>query len=199
MIKLYDIALSGNCHKVRLMLSLLNIEFELIPVDLLAGENQTAQFLQLNPLGEVPVLVDGDVILRDSQAILIYLAKRYGNEDWLPTEAEALSHVMEWLFFAANYIRQGPEFARRYYKFNLKLDIELATERAYSVLKILDDRLSQKSWLAGGNCPTIADIACFPYIGLAPEGKITLDSYQNVISWFDRIKQLPGYIGMPGL
>ena len=198
MLKLYDVALSGNCHKVRLMLSLLAKEFELIPVDLFSGEGQTPEFLKLNPLGEVPVLVDGDIILRDSQAILVYLAKRYGNETWLPTEAEALAHVMEWLFFAANYIRQGTEFARRYYKFNLKLDVELATERAYAVLKILDDRLSEKPWLAGDDL-TIADIACFPYIGLAPEGKINLDSYPNVITWLERIKQLPGYLSMPGL
>ena len=161
MIKLYDVALSGNCHKVRLMLSLLAKEFELIPVDLFGGEAQTSKFIELNPLGEVPVLVDGDIILRDSQAILVYLAQRYGNETWLPSEAEALAHVMEWLLFAANYIRQGTEFARRYYKFNLKLDIELATERAYSVLKILDDRLSEKPWLAGDNL-TIADMLVSP-------------------------------------
>jgi glutathione S-transferase len=198
MIKLYDVALSGNCHKVRLLLSLLQIGFESIPVDLFKGEGQTEQFLQLNPLGEVPVLIDGNVTLRDSQAILVYLARRYSNDNWLSTEAEAMSHVMEWLFFAANYIRQGPEFARRYYKFNRKLDIELASQRAYSVLKILDDRLSQTPWLAGDNV-TIADIACFPYIGLAPEGKIALDSYHNVISWLERIKQLPGYLAMPGL
>lgn len=198
MIKLYDVDLSGNCHKVRLMLSLLSIEFELRPVALFGGEGQTPEFLKLNPLGEVPVLVDENVILRDSQAILVYLARRYGNDNWLPIEAEAISHVMKWLFFAANYIRQGPEFARRYYKFNLKLDIELATERSYSVLKIVDDRLSQTPWLAG-DCPTIADIACFPYIGLAPEGKIVLEPYHHVISWLKRIKQLPGYLAMPGL
>ena len=198
MIKLYDVALSGNCHKVRLMLSLLSKEFELIPVDLFGGEAQTPEFLKLNPLGEVPVLVDGNTILRDSQAILVYLARCYGDEHWLPKEAEALAHVMEWLFFAANYIRQGPEFARRYYKFNLKLDIELATKRAYSVLEILENRLSQTPWLAEEHI-TIADIACFPYIGLASEGKIALDSYHNVISWLERIKQLPGYLAMPGL
>ena len=198
MIKLYNVALSGNCHKVRLMLSLLSIKFELIPVDLLAGEGQTPEFLKLNPLGEVPVLVDENTILHDSQAILVYLARRYGKENWLPTEAEAMSHVMEWLFFAANYIRQGPEFARRYHKFKMKIDIELATEKAYSVLKILDDRLSEQSWLAGDSV-TIADIACFPYIGLAPEGKIALDYYNNVMSWSERIKQLPGYLSMPGL
>ncbi|NJL52544.1 MAG: hypothetical protein HC930_10570 [Hydrococcus sp. SU_1_0] len=77
-------------------------------------------------------------------------------------------------------------------------DIDLATKRAYTVLKILDDRLSEKPWLAGDNL-TIADIACFPYIGLTLEGKITIDSYPNVIAWLERIKQLPGYLSMPGL
>ena len=83
-IKLYDFELSGNCYKVRLLMSLLGLEHELVPVNLLAGEHKSPKFLQLNLLGEVPVLTDGDLVLADSQAILVYLAKKYGNEAWLP-------------------------------------------------------------------------------------------------------------------
>jgi glutathione S-transferase len=105
---------------------------------------------------------------------------------------------MQWLFTAANDIRQGPEFARQYHKFNIQLDGELATKRTYAILKLINDHLAQRQWLELDR-PTIADVACFPYIGLAPEGKVSLDAYPNVVAWIERIKQLPGYVGMPGL
>lgn len=198
MIELYDVELSGNCHKARLMLSLLGVKHQLVSVDFQGGEHKSPAFLKLNPFGEVPVLVDGDVVLRDSQAILVYLARHYGSENWLPLQAEPLSKVMQWLFTAANDICQGPEFARRYHKFNIQLDGELATKRAYAILKLINDHLAQRQWLELDR-PTIADVACFPYIGLAPEGKVSLDAYSNVVAWIERIKQLPGYVGMPGL
>lgn len=198
MIELYDYERSGNCHKVRLMLSLLGLEYRRIFVDLDNGEHKSPEFVKLNPIGEVPVFKDGDLILRDSQATLVYLARRYGDETWLPLEPEPLSRVMEWLSTAANDIRQGPEFARRYHQFNIAIDVELATRRAAKIMSVMDNDLSDKNWLAGENV-TVADIACFPYIALAPEGKISLDPYPNIRAWIDRIKQLPKYVGMPGL
>ena len=107
MIQLYDIELSGNCYKVRLMLSLLGLEYERVPIALNKGEHKTEEFLKLNPLGQVPVLRDGDVVIRDAQAILVYLARRYGSEDWLPGEAEPMSKVVQWLSVAANEIQHG--------------------------------------------------------------------------------------------
>ena len=66
MVKLYDFAISGNCHKARLMLSLLGLKYELIPVNQQASEHKSEMFLKLNPLGQVPVLIDGNVVIRDS-------------------------------------------------------------------------------------------------------------------------------------
>jgi glutathione S-transferase len=198
MIKLYHHGLSGNSHKARLMLSLLGLEHELVPVNLKEDEHKSPPFLKLNPLGQVPVLTDEDVVVRDSQAILVYLARRYGGEDWLPTEAEPMSKVVQWLSTAANEIRQGPEVARLYHVFNAKIDLDLAEKRSHAILKVIDEHLAQRHWLELGR-PTIADIACFPYIGLAADGKIFLDAYPNVVAWVERIKQLPGYVGMPGL
>jgi len=198
MIELYDYERSGNCHKIRLMLSFLGLEYRRIFVNLDNGEHRSPDFLQLNPIGEIPVFKDGDFILRDSQATLVYLARRYGDETWLPLEPEPLGRVMEWLSTAANDIRQGPEFARRYYQFNIAIDVELATKRAEKIMSVMDNYLSDKSWLVGENV-TVADIACFPYIALAQEGKISLDPYPNIRAWIDRLKQLPGYVGMPGL
>ena len=173
MLKLYDLTLSGNCYKVRLMLSLLGLEYELVPVNLQAGEHKSSAFLQLNPFGQVPILVDSDIIIRDSQAILVYLARRYGGEDWLPVEAEAMAKVMQWLSIAANDIQHGVAAARLHFIFNAKIDLELAQSKAYKVLQVMDAHLQKHQWLGCVNevpqeaRPSIADIACFPYIALS--------------------------------
>ncbi|NMG08676.1 glutathione S-transferase [Brasilonema sp. UFV-L1] len=122
----YDVELSGNCHKVRLMLSVLGLEYELVPVVLKGGEQKTEEFLKLNPLGQVPVLRDGDVVIRDAQAILVYLARRYGGEDWLPTEAESMSQVVQWLSTAANEIQHGVAALRKHFLLNAQIDFTYA-------------------------------------------------------------------------
>ncbi len=198
MLKLYDFTLSGNCYKARLMLSILGLEHELIPVKFQEDEHKSTSFLRVNPLGQLPVLTDGDVVIRDSQAILIYLVRRYGDEVWLPTEAESMSKVMQWLFTAANEIQNSLAAARRHFLFNEQLDVDLAQRKAHQILQILNEHLTEHQWLECDRL-TVADIACFPYIGLAPEGKVSLANYPNVIAWIEQIKQLPGYLGMPGL
>ena len=198
MIKIYHTELSGNCHKVRLMSALLGVEYELILINMLNGEHKSPQFLQLNPLGQIPVVVDNDIILRDSQAIIVYLARKYGDESWLPLEAQSMAKVMQWLSFAAHEINNSVFIARLYFRFNMDVDWKSAQEKGKQVLQIMNEHLQNRDWLEL-NRPTIADIACYPYVGLAPEGKVSLDDYPNVIAWIERIKQLPGYIGMPGI
>ncbi|NJK56059.1 MAG: glutathione S-transferase family protein [Pleurocapsa sp. SU_5_0] len=200
MIKLYGHELSGNSYKVKLMLSLLEIDYEWIEVDLLKGEHQTAEFLELNPFGQVPVLVDNDITLADSQAILVYLARRYGGDQWLPSEPEFLSRVVRWLSITAGEVREGVGFARLYYLFNANyVNIERATQRAEFILTQLERHLSDnRQWLEC-DCPTIADIAVFPYVALAEDGKISLKPYTKVLSWIDRVQSLPGFIAMPGI
>lgn len=145
MIELYDHELSGNCYKVRLMLSLLRLEHKLVSVVLIKGEHKSPPFLKLNPLGQVPVLTDGDVVIRDAQAILVYLGRRYGGEDWLPTEAEPMSKVVQWLSTAANEIQHGLATARLYYVLNAKIDLELAQKRAYGILQIMKNTCKNKT------------------------------------------------------
>jgi len=79
-----------------------------------------------------------------------------------------------------------------------KINIERATQKAEFILTQLDKHLSVRTWLEFEH-PTIADIAVFPYIALAPDGKIDLAPYPHVLAWIDRVKQLPGYIPMAGL
>jgi glutathione S-transferase len=198
MIKLFDHELSGNCYKVRLMLALLGLEYELQPVDVMGGEHKSPQLLKLNPLGQVPILMDGNLVIRDSQAILVYLARHYGNEDWLPLEAKSMSKVVQWLSTAANEIQHSLSAARRHCLFNLEIDLHLAQQRAHRILQVMDEHLAQQNWLELGR-PTIADIACYPYVGLAPEGGVALEAYPHINDWIDQVRKLPGYISMPGL
>jgi glutathione S-transferase len=199
MIKLYGHEMSGNSYKPRLLLELLNIEYEWIKVDLMKGEQKSPEYLALNPSGQVPLLIDGDTKLADAQAILVYLSRQYGGDSWLPLDALPLAQVVRWLSTTAGEIRQGPESARLYYLFGTtSINIERAQQQAERILSQLDQHLSTRNWLEFDR-PTIADIAVFPYVALAPDGKIDLAPYPNVLSWIDRIKQLSGYIPMAGL
>jgi glutathione S-transferase len=199
MIKLYGHEMSGNSYKPRLLLELLNIEYEWVKVDLMKGEHKSPEYLKLNPFGQVPLLIDGDTKLADAQAILVYLARQYGGNSWLPLDALPLAQVVRWLSTTAGEIRQGPENARLYYLFgSTSINIERAHQQAENILTQLDRHLSTRNWLEFDR-PTIADIAVFPYVALARDGKIDLAPYTNVRNWIDRIKQHPGYIPMAGL
>ncbi|GFE72099.1 glutathione S-transferase family protein [Chroococcus sp. FPU101] len=199
MIKLYGHELSGNSYKVKLMLSLLNLDYEWIKVDLMTGAHKKPDFLALNPFGQVPVLVDGNTVLADAQAILLYLARQYGNQQWLPLEAEPMSRVIRWLSTTAGEVRQGLESARLYHLFKAtSIDIERATQKSEFILAQLNNHLQTREWLELGH-PTIADVAVFPYIALASDAKIALDQYPNVLAWIERIKQLPNFVCMIGI
>ena len=200
MITLYGHEISGNSYKARLLLSLLNLEYEWVRVDLMKGEHKSPEYLAKNPFGQVPFLVDGGVQLADAQAILVYLGREYGGEQWLPLDALSLAQIIRWLSTAAGEVRQGPENARLYYLFGAgtNINIERATQKSEFILTQLEQHLSTRSWLEFDH-PTIADVAIYPYIALARDGKIDLDAYPNVLSWIERIKQLPGYIPMTGI
>lgn len=196
--KIYDLDLSGNCYKVRLFAALANLELEIIPVDFLQGEHQVEPLLSLNPLGELPIFIDDKLVLRDSQAILIYLAGKYAGEAWWPSTASLQAEVAQWLFTAANEVQHGLCAARLVDKFAYALDKSRALTQAYKTLKILEVHLNDREWLAI-NRPTIADIAVFPYVALAAEGGIDLSPYKNINRWLERIKKLDRFLYMPGI
>lgn len=199
MIKLYGHEMSGNSYKARLLLELLKIEYEWIKVDLMTGAHKSPDYLALNPFGQVPLLIDGEIKLADAQAILVYLARQYGGDSWLPLETLPLAQVVRWLSTTAGEVRQGPENARLHYLFGATaINIERAHQKAEHILTQLDQHLSTRTWLEFER-PTIADIAVFPYVALARDGKIELDVYPNVLAWIDRVKQLPGYVPMAGI
>jgi glutathione S-transferase len=200
MIKLYGHKISGNSYKARLMLALLNLDYEWVEVDLMQGEQKSPAYLAMNPFGQVPLLVDGETTLADAQAILVYLARQYGGESWLPIEPLPMAQVIRWLSTAAGEVRQGPEHARLYHLFGAgtNINIDRATQKSEFILNQLEQHLSQRTWLEFER-PTIADVAVFPYVALARDGKINLDAYPQILQWIDRVKQLPGFITMTGI
>jgi len=198
MLKLYEFAVSGNAHKVRLLLSLLRLEYDSIAVDGLNKQHKTNEFLAMNPFGQVPVLVDDEFILRDSTAILVYLARQYGDTHWLPNEPQALSQVMAWLATSANELAWGPSRLRVHYKFGREINVAESEQITNNLLAILEKQLTHSDWLVLNHI-TIADIAMYPYIALAQEGRVDLADYPAVIAWLGRIQALPNYVGMAGM
>ncbi|HJV53354.1 MAG TPA: glutathione S-transferase [Noviherbaspirillum sp.] len=196
--KLYDLELSGNCYKVRLFAALAQIPLEIVAVDFLAGEHKQQPLIELNPWGEIPILVDGGVVLRDSQAILVYLAARYAGETWLPRDAAGMAEVMQWLSTSANEVQNGPASARLVDKFGYAIDKADTLKRSARILPLLEAHLARHQWLALER-PTIADCAVFPYVALAPEGGVSLSDYPNIRQWLNRIKALPHFLSMPGV
>ncbi|MNO78140.1 Maleylpyruvate isomerase [compost metagenome] len=195
-IKLYNFPRSGHAHRVELMLSLLKLPTELILVDLAKGEHKQPAYLALNAFGQVPVIDDQGVVLADSNAILVYLAQKYGNGRWLPADPVGAAKVQRWLSVAAGPIAFGPARARLITVFGAPYNAAEVVAYAHTVLKVIDHELADTPYLAGTD-PTIADVAAYSYIAHAPEGNVSLDEYANIRAWLARIEALPGFVGMP--
>lgn len=208
---LYSYKESGNSYKVRLLAALLNINLEIVEVDFLGDEQHGEKFLSINPKGEVPALVDNDVVLTDSAAILVYLAGKYARPDekgWWSTDITEQAQITEWLAFAASWVQYGVFTARAILSFggpynglgtaSTDQTLKESQIRGIKSLQVLDNVLGKSPWLALGR-PTIADVAVFVYVALAPMGDVSLESFGNVRSWIDRIKELPGFIPIDGL
>ncbi len=194
--KLYDAERSGNCHKIRFMLSLTGTPYERIAVDLAAGDQRTAAYRQLNPRAQVPVLDDGGTVIWDSTAILVYLARRLEREDLLPLDSSGMAAVMQWLGLAQNEILYGLARARAVMRFGRVANLAEAQSAGRTALAVLEGRLAASPWLALERL-TLADIACYPYAALAPEGGIELEPYPAVRAWIDRVAALPGHAPLP--
>lgn len=194
-ITLHRHALSGHCHRVQLFLSVLGLPHTLVDVDLMAGAHKQPAFLAKNPFGQVPVIEDGDIVLSDSNAILVYLATKYAPESWLPRDAAAAAEVQRWLSVAAGQINYGPASARLVTVFGAKLDHDRAKTIADGLLKTVDLYLAGRHWLVG-SAPTIADIAFYSYVKHAPEGGVSLEPYAEVRALLARIEALPGFVPM---
>ena len=194
--KLYSYPKSGHSHRARLFLALLDVRYELVTVDLASKAHKAPNFLALNPFGQLPVLDDEGTIVPDSNAILVYLARKFERTDWLPIDAVGAAKVQRWLSVAACEIKTGPCAARLVTVFKAPLRAEEVIAQAHALLKLIDAELAASPFIAAAT-PTIADIALYTYVAHAPEGNVDLAGYANVRAWLARIEALPGFVPMP--
>ncbi|GLZ89128.1 glutathione S-transferase [Metapseudomonas resinovorans] len=194
-IKLFRHPLSGHAHRVELLLSLLELPTELVFVDLAKGAHKHPDFLALNSFGQVPVIDDNGTIVSDSNSILVYLAKKYGNGRWLPDAPLGAARVQRWLSVAAGQVAFGPAAARLITVFGARFNTDEVITRAHALLQVMDGELAKAPFLSG-DAATIADVANYAYIAHAPEGNVSLKDYPNVRAWLARVEALPGFVPM---
>jgi|SRR5579871_988759 len=205
MIKLYDYELSGNCFKVRQLMAWLGLSFQRVPIDFFPGkEHKSPHFVDnVNPLGQLPVIDDDGFLLRDAQAIMVYLASRYDpRKSWYPDDAKLRGQITIWLG-TADEITRTASAARLHDMLGYPFDVDACRRGAHAVFRVLDDHLAERAsdglqWLAGDR-PTIADLACFPYAALSHDGGIALDEYPALRAWIWNFRHLPGFVGMAGI
>jgi glutathione S-transferase len=191
--KLYSTDVSGNSYKVRVLASLLDVPYEKVTVDWAKREHKQAPFLRLNPRGQVPVMEIEGKVLWDSTAHLVYIARRYGGEQWLPTDPIGMAEVAMWLAFAQNEIHFGLQWARGVRVYGRHGSLDEYQGYGTKALGLLEAHLAGNEWLALGRA-TIADIACYPYVKRAPEGGLALEPYAAVRAWLARCEALPGWL-----
>lgn len=201
--KLYDYVLSASCYKIRLMAALLGVKLQTEAVDFHPGRaHKSLKFRGLNPAGTLPVLVDGDLILTESTAMLVYLAQASGRT-WLgdATPAQA-AQVQHWLAFSAR-LGASLGMARLHDMLLYPGDIDALRRAGVEALRELEAHLTEARFAGRiyltGDTPTIADIACFPNVALAPDGGVNLDDYPSIRLWSRAIRALPGFVEMPGI
>lgn len=201
--KLYDYILSPSCYKVRLMAALTGVKLELRPVDFHPGlEHRGPALLALNPAGSIPILEDGDLILTESSAILVYLAAQAAPEWLASTKPEEAARMQQWLSFSGR-LTANLGGARLHEMLLRPGDIGALQAQGIAALReleagLVEQNLRGQRFLAADR-PTVADIACFPYVALAPDGGVSLDPYPAIRLWSRALRSLDGFIEMPGI
>ena len=206
MLTLYDYILHDDCYKIRLLLAMLQVPYQPAKIDVHPGrDNETPAFLALNPLGRIPVLVDEQIVLRESQAILTYIAMTYDpSRTWLPQDAETASRIAQWLAFAGHdLVPLSRVRSHVLFGWEPELDVEEVRGRARFAMEIVEDHFAEGEILGRRWCvadhPTIADVALFPPLALAAEADMPFEPFPATWRWIDRFKRLPRFTVMPGI
>ncbi|WP_040886649.1 glutathione S-transferase family protein [Marinobacter santoriniensis] len=196
--KIYGDTKSGNCYKVQLVCSLLDIDHEWIAVDILAGDTKSDEFLQKNPNGKIPLLeLDGGETLAESNAIINYLAS---GSALYPEGSLAQARILQWQFFE-QYSHEPFIAVARFINKYLGLPEEKADDYAskqaggHKALQVMEQQLGKTPFLAGDNFTT-ADISLYAYTHVAHEGGFELEAYPAILAWLDRVASMPNFKGM---
>jgi glutathione S-transferase len=202
---LHDWVLSPSCYKVRLVAALLGVRLDVVAVDVHPGrEHRSPRLLSLNPAGTLPILTHGDLVLTETPAMLTYLARLAGRLDWLgPQDPAGAARVQHWLAFSSG-LTASLGGARLHEMLGRPGDIDALRARGVRSLReveaaLVENRLLGLEPFLVGDTASIADIAVFPYVMLAPDGGVSLDHYPSIRLWTRAVRALPGFVEMPGI
>jgi glutathione S-transferase len=194
-LRLYDYPASGNCYKVRLLLAQLGLPYERVPVDIFGGDTLTDDYARVNPVRQTPVLErDGADPLSESNAILVHLAE---GTEYLPEDPNERAQALRWLFFEQAEVIPGIAGLRfRLITERIRpegREVEWRKTVGNVALKVLDDRLEQRNFLAGDRY-SVADICLFAYVHVAGEAGFELGAYPAVSAWLERVRATAGFM-----
>ena len=198
---LYNYDLDENCYRVRLLAACLRLTLAIEPVDMFPGrEHLSPPLLALNPLGRLPILKDGDLVLRDTGAILLHLSAAAGDA-LIPSGADR-SAMFDWLFFALGDLSVAAK-ARTVAMTDAPGDLDALCRAARAGLRIMDDHMTRQGLLGldgfAGPALSLADLALFPTFALSRDYNVDHDEFPALRLWARRVRKLPGFITMPGI
>ena len=198
---LYNFDLDENCYRVRLLLSMLSLEAKIVAVDMIpGGEHLKTPLIELNPLGDIPVLTDGELVVSGPVAILAYLARRYGGDAWATPPLYA-RHV-SWLEFAASALPAARQ-ARLVSVFGGRGDLAELAALGRRALRFMEDRMTEYGFEGeeyfAGERTGIADVALFPAFALSRDWGVGHEEFPALRRWSRRFRALPGFRTMPGI
>lgn len=202
MLKLYDYPESPYCQKTRIVLAEKDLSFEIVPVDLKAGEQKRPEFLKLNPFGKVPVLIDDEMIVYDSTIINEYLEDEYPHPPLLPSDSSARARVRTFEDYADNaFIPVTGIILNELRKPEAERDADKlanARQQVQRMLAVIDGSLAGRQWLAGTF--SLADVAFAPRVVILPTLGVELDpQWKNVAGWIQRLNQRASIHDLAGL
>ncbi len=203
-ITLYDYELDERCYRIRLLLSMLGVEWTPQAIDMVPGmEEKQPHMLALNPLGDLPVLTDDALVLHGTDAVLTYLAKTYDpTAAWLPADNAEFGRVMMWLNFSSSALH--PAFdARLQALFGTTVVDPALTIACRKAFRVMDDHMTNRGFQGGnwfvGDHPTVADLALFPAFALSRDYGLDHDEFPALRLWIRRFRNLDGFTVMPGI
>jgi glutathione S-transferase len=184
--KLYEFAPTRSI-RVRWTLQELGVDFEAVTVNLIAGEHRSPEFLKINPAGKLPVLVDGDTILTESIAIVLYLAEKYRDKRLVPTDLQQRAQLTRWLLFTTTELEQPLWRIARHttlYPENRRLpgEVALAREDFAAMANVLEEYMSGREFVVGDTA-TVGDFVL----------AYTLD-WAKLVNLLDSLPRLEAYM-----
>jgi glutathione S-transferase len=191
--QLYEFAPTRSI-RARWMLQELGVDFEAITVNLQTGEHRSPAFLKINPAGKLPVLVDDDLVLTESVAIVLYLAEKYPHKGFLPIDIKQRSQVYRWLLFAATELEQPLWRIARHtalYPEPLRLtaEVSLARQDFTDMVAVLEEHMQESKFIVG-NTVTVADFVCAYTLDWANEVGL-LDGCPQLLRYMERMYARP--------